>query len=41
MCSTIGGGGGGKRDLAQGGGTSPEKVEEGIEKVIEYIQEKI
>ena len=34
-------GGGGKKELAQGGGIEPAKSEEAINKTIDYIKSKI
>ena len=34
-------GGGGKKELAQGGGVEPSKSEEAISKTIDYIKSKI
>ena len=34
-------GGGGKKELAQGGGIEPNKSEEAISKIIDYIKNKI
>jgi alanyl-tRNA synthetase len=37
----IGGGGGGKPNFAQGGGTQPEKLQEAIKKAEETIKKQL
>ena len=37
----VGGGGGGKPDLAQAGGKNPEKIEQALEEAVSFIESKI
>jgi len=37
----VGGGGGGKPGIAQGGGTDVTKIEEALEKGLEMVREKL
>ncbi len=41
MSKLVGGGGGGKPGIAQGGGTVTTRVEEALEKGVEMVREKI
>ena len=37
VASVVGGGGGGRPDMAQAGGTKPEKLDQALEKVYEVV----
>jgi alanyl-tRNA synthetase len=37
VASVVGGGGGGRPDMAQAGGTQPERIDQAIEKVYEIV----
>ena len=37
----IGGGGGGRANFAQGGGTKPKKIQEAVQKARELVKEQI
>ncbi|MCX9081938.1 MAG: alanine--tRNA ligase [Candidatus Methanoperedens sp.] len=41
MSKLVGGGGGGKPSIAQGGGTDISKIEEALEKGVEMVREKV
>jgi len=41
MSKLVGGGGGGKPGIAQGGGTDANKIEEALEKGLDYIMRKL
>ncbi len=41
MSKLVGGGGGGKPGIAQGGGTEVEKIEEALERGVEMVREKV
>jgi alanyl-tRNA synthetase len=41
VASIIGGGGGGKPNFAQGGGTKPEKLEDAVKKAEETIKKQL
>jgi alanyl-tRNA synthetase len=37
----VGGGGGGRPDLAQAGGKAPDQIPAALEKAIEFVREKL
>jgi len=41
VAPVVGGGGGGKPDLAQAGGKNPEKIEQALEEAVSFIESKI
>jgi len=41
MSNLLGGGGGGKAGIAQGGGTDASKIEEALERGVEMVREKV
>jgi alanyl-tRNA synthetase len=41
MSKLVGGGGGGKPRMAQGGGTDIAKIEDALEKGVEMVRERV
>ncbi|MCX9075674.1 MAG: DHHA1 domain-containing protein [Candidatus Methanoperedens sp.] len=41
MSKIVGGGGGGKPGIAQGGGTDAQKIEEALEMGVKMVKEKL
>ncbi len=41
MSRLVGGGGGGKPGIAQGGGTDVARIEEALERGVEMVREKV
>lgn len=41
MSKLVSGGGGGKPEIAQGGGTDVTKIEEALERGVEMVKEKV
>jgi alanyl-tRNA synthetase len=41
VAPVVGGGGGGKPDLAQAGGKNPEKIEQALEEAVKFIETKV
>ena len=40
-CTVVGGGGGGRPDMAQAGGKNPEKINEAVENAYEIIEKLV
>ncbi|KAF5424715.1 MAG: alanyl-tRNA synthetase, partial [Candidatus Methanomarinus sp.] len=41
MCKVVGGGGGGRADMAQGGGPDVKKIEEALKRGVEVVNQII
>ncbi|MCG2727651.1 MAG: DHHA1 domain-containing protein [Candidatus Methanoperedenaceae archaeon] len=41
MSKLVGGGGGGKPGIAQGGGTDATRIEEALERGVEMVRERV